>query len=285
MHSVLVFVTADDGELATGEVTHLLDSLDGQHAQAVLIHRGKDAHARHLLEAHPGVLQVLTVEPMGVSQARNTGLRWALSRFAADTVVGFPDDDCTYPVGLIDAVLTRVRGVDFVVGRYAPDLALVDTSSFPDRCAPLDSLPLRLPVSSVGIFARLGDVNRIGGFQERLGVGATWDSGEDHDLVVRLILSGRNGRYEPAIVVNHPYGARPRWCRRSGWLGLMTAYSREDRRYAIPAARAWAALTADVVLRHMSPNTGLAIARASVDSTTALEVRRAYRRARELAWH
>ena len=238
MDSVLAIVTADDAEIAAGEVNRLLDSMTGQDCEAVLIHRGTDVDARQQLERHPGVLQVMGVEPMGVSRARNLGLHWASSRFAEDTIVGFPDDDCTYPVGLIEHAVRFLRAVDFVVGRYSPSPDSIDTAAFPDEPAPLDSLPVLGPVSSIGIFARLGHVNSIGGFQERLGVGAIWDSGEDHDLVVRLIRSGLQGRYEPALVVNHSYAVRPLFSRRIGWIGLMTAYSREDKRYAFSALRA-----------------------------------------------
>jgi hypothetical protein len=74
---------------------------------------------------------------------------------------------------------------------------------FPRQACDLTPTRARARASSVCIFLRrrvLGNVR----FDERLGAGTDLPCGEDPDLVVRLLLDGCRGRYEPGFVVYHP---------------------------------------------------------------------------------
>jgi GT2 family glycosyltransferase len=54
------------------------------------------------------------------------------------------------------------------------------------------------------LFVRRDWVNRVGGFDERFGVGSEFPSGEESDLVFRILAAGGRGVYEPALRVAHP---------------------------------------------------------------------------------
>ncbi len=281
MQRALALTTVDDEEAAEGSVFALLDSLQVERADAVVVHRGGDDALRRRLAGHPAVLRVLPSEPVGISRARNIALQWASEHVPESAVVGFPDDDCTYPRGLLRRVIEELGRSDFVVGAYSPHVTRVDSRVFPAGRALLNRVPPSQAIASVGLFCRLGDVMRVGGFNERLGVGAEWDSGEEHDLVVRLIRSGLVGVYDPSLVVQHDYVRRLPSDRRVGWLGLNTAYANENRKFVPLAAKAWAALGIDVIRLRVPARNAANIARKSLDGETSRQVRAGYRNVRQ----
>jgi GT2 family glycosyltransferase len=60
-------------------------------------------------------------------------------------------------------------------------------------------------VISFAIFVRRGLVERVGAFDERLGLGAgsLWSSGEEVDYVLRAIRAGARIEYDPGLTVTH----------------------------------------------------------------------------------
>jgi GT2 family glycosyltransferase len=59
-------------------------------------------------------------------------------------------------------------------------------------------------VMSPGLFVARRALESVGGFDESFGVGAEWGSGEESDLLFRLLAGGASGLYAPAAVVTHP---------------------------------------------------------------------------------
>ena len=59
---------------------------------------------------------------------------------------------------------------------------------------------------SYAIFLRRDVVERVGAFDERLGLGSgsLWSSGEEIDYVVRAVRVGARVEYDPQLVVHHP---------------------------------------------------------------------------------
>lgn len=138
-----------------------------------------------------------------LSTARNIGLQSCAGR-----ILGFPDDDCWYPTD----TLSRVTDC-FLAD---PDKAFVCTSVVD----PLRRLPfshrrnskhsVRISVAnaftfpiSVGIFINRLLIESPFSFDERLGIGTDWGSGEETDLILSLLLDGHKGVFQPAITVYH----------------------------------------------------------------------------------
>jgi glycosyltransferase involved in cell wall biosynthesis len=124
----------------------------------------------------------------GLSRARNA----ALPGVRAD-VVAFPDDDCVYPDDLLERVAARLEGLDGVTGREP-------SWNIPAAVLTRDNLWNR--AISFTIFLRRGVVERVGAFDERLGLPSS--SGEEIDYLIRAVDGGARLEYDPTLVVLHP---------------------------------------------------------------------------------
>lgn len=143
----------------------------------------------------------------GVSRARNAGVATATS-----SIVAFTDDDCVpddaWLVELL-GVLQGDPGAAAVAGRVlplgppAPQLHAVASRT---RARPADhrgpALPWRVGTGG-NIAVRREWLERVGGWDERLGPGAPGRAAEDVDLIRRLLRSGARIRYTPAALVLH----------------------------------------------------------------------------------
>lgn len=144
--------------------------------------------------------------PPGLAGARNTAMR----SLAAD-VVAFPDDDCAYPPHLLERVAHRFADnptLDGLSVRTEDDEGRSDAGWRFDP-APLVKLNVWNLVASAGLFLRRPLVERVGPFDERLGLGSDehWSSGEETDYVIRALDSGAHIEYEPSLVVRHRLAA------------------------------------------------------------------------------
>jgi glycosyltransferase involved in cell wall biosynthesis len=197
----LVVATVD----RTDALAALLDSLETQvhrRFRVLVVDQNSDARVADLLATHPSLDALHLRSERGLSRARNA----ALAHVDAD-LVAFPDDDCTYAPDLLARIASRFAarpGLDGLTGRSAT----VDGETGPSwRRDPilLDANNLWNRVISYAIFLRRGVVERIGAFDERLGLGARtlWSSGEEVEYVLRALRSGARIEYDPDLVVHH----------------------------------------------------------------------------------
>jgi glycosyltransferase involved in cell wall biosynthesis len=148
----------------------------------------------------------LASEPCGLSDARNKGLR--LLDDDVD-VVAFPDDDCWYDDTLIASVVSYFennRDVDCICTNvYDPDRAMSYGGRPTDLVCPITDFNLfRLPIS-VGIFVRRAALRRVGEyFDTHLGAGTPIGSGEETELVARVVGASLKAIYCGTIRVFHP---------------------------------------------------------------------------------
>jgi glycosyltransferase involved in cell wall biosynthesis len=157
-----------------------------------------------LLERFQNALPIrLTRSERGLSRARNHGLS-----LADGDLVAFPDDDCVYPVGLLEWV------VDWFQTNFEYDILSVgvkDTGGVPsgnrwvrDSCdiAPVNAFRTTFS-SSLFICA---DLARSAQFDVQLGVGAAtpYGSGEETDYVLRLLRMDARGRFDRSRHIVHP---------------------------------------------------------------------------------
>ncbi len=143
------------------------------------------------------------VSSRGLSRARNAGL--ALVR---GQVICFPDDDCWYSEGLLPRVSRLFgdeRSLDIVSGRT------IDLDGCPSvsPTGPLETEITRSNFLTCGnsntLFFRRSAVERIGEFDDRLGVGSgtAFGSGEEADYLLRAFAEGLTARYIPKLHVFH----------------------------------------------------------------------------------
>lgn len=200
------------------EVRRFLDSLAEQLEQAavevelIVVDQNPDDRLAEPLAAFAErlPLRYIRLPTPGVSHARNRGLA-----VARGDIIGFPDDDCVYPPGLLAAVAEQLapkqgaddRPADAVVARIL-DLE-TDRNALPycghDRAGELDIKGAYDLGLTPALFCRAAAVAEHR-FDERLGPGAgtRWRSGEDIDYLMRLVAQGARVRYCPDLIVRHP---------------------------------------------------------------------------------
>lgn len=173
------------------ELDRLLDSLEHQthgDLRVLVADQNRDDRAARVLSRHAGLRIERVQAPRGLSRARNA----VLPLVRAD-VVAFPDDDCVYPPDLLERVAARMDGVDGVTGRepwWQGGPARLTRDNLWNRAI------------SFTLFLRRSVVERVGSFDERLGLPAS--SGEEVDYLIRALDAGAAIEYDPDLVVDHP---------------------------------------------------------------------------------
>lgn len=145
----------------------------------------------------------------GLAVARNCGIR--NSRGA---LLAFTDDDC-YPA---PDFLTRVteRLSDSDLAYCGGQVLLFDPTDRPITIQTRNE-PLHIPadkflqsgfIHGANMAFKRERIIEVCGFDERLGAGTFFKSGEDTDLLRRLAWNGGKGYFDPAIRVEHDHGRK-----------------------------------------------------------------------------
>ena len=188
----------------TGELDHLFDSLESQgypHLRVIVVDQNDDERVTDAIDGHKLEILHLRSEP-GLSRSRNAGL----PHVRAD-LVAFPDDDCVYPPELLSRVAEQFSadaGLDGLTGRAEDPAGRSSASWKPDPVVLSDGNLWNRAISFT-IFLRREVVERVGAFDERLGLGSreTWSSAEEIDYLIRAIRAGARIEYDPSLVVRH----------------------------------------------------------------------------------
>jgi glycosyltransferase involved in cell wall biosynthesis len=151
---------------------------------------------------YKGPFQIVRSRP-GLSRARNVGLK-----LCSGEVVGFPDDDCWYQPGTLQEVSDKfslMPVIDFATGRTRDGLNIDSNGTFMSASVDIDKFNVWFSGNSNSIFIKRSIATMIGGFNENLGVGAgtPYGSGEETDLLLRILASGGRGHYFSDLVVHH----------------------------------------------------------------------------------
>ena len=210
------------------QLERLLSSLEQiqepSQVELILVDQTTDQSSAQYLRQRRLPFQVqITTSPRGLSIGRNAGLNLATAE-----LVAFPDDDCWYEpdtislaVRFLDANpnISGVSGIQRTVDgrdsmlRWAPTSRWITRNNF-----------YRTAISST-LFLRTVHVRTVGGFDPTLGAGSTdgYMSGEESDLVLKLLATGNKLRYEPRIVVLQD---EPRDDLPDGYVDKMAGYGR-----------------------------------------------------------
>ena len=159
---------------------------------------------------------------LGLAASRNGAIG-----ISTAPIVAFTDDDCVPDCAWLTtvvAVFETDANVDAVTGRIlplGPDVAGWHAVSSRGSGIAMRFHGRSLPwaVGSGGNLAvKRGWLDRIGGFNERLGAGAHGLAAEDMDVLYRLLRAGAVVQYEPASVVLHERKDD------AGWLATRRSY-------------------------------------------------------------
>lgn len=146
----------------------------------------------------------------GLSRARNAGLRTIHGLGAAEgDVTAFPDDDCRYLASTISTLWeVHARHPEAAVwtGTSVDATGKANMADWLSKPAWVRPHQVFRAGISITIFARYPAVDSIGGFDPSLGAGSCgpWGSGEETDLLLRVMARDGRVRFEPCLRVHHP---------------------------------------------------------------------------------
>jgi len=197
----LVVATVDRGD----GLRILLDSLERQthrRFRVLLVDQNTDDRVVAAIEASPNLEIVRLHAVRGLSRARNA----AVPRIV-DDIVAFPDDDCVYPDDLLERVARRFAerpDLDGVTGRTT-DADGRSSGNWAAEGGPIGRNTMWNRANSASTFLRRQVVERVGEFDEQLGLGSgsKWSSGEEIDYLVRALDSGARFEFDPSLIVFH----------------------------------------------------------------------------------
>lgn len=190
------------------ELARLFESLCQQSYrdfEVIVVDQNPDHRLKKLVDefGRKMTIQWLRSAP-GLSRARNVGLKQA-----SGEIIGFPDDDCWYQPDTLQRVVTefqRIPGLDGLLGASVDETGKRTMIKGAARATWVDFKSVLWTTVSYAMFFRKEAVQRVGEFDETLGVGAgtPWGAGEETDYAIRLIKMGAHIRHNPEIAVVHP---------------------------------------------------------------------------------
>lgn len=134
---------------------------------------------------------------VSLSGARNILLKYAHTKFndfGDGDIFAFPDDDAWYPPGLLSWLVkqfSNAQNLNLFVCRYGSspiDLSNVNQEALSGRILKASFALYLQTASSNTIFIRASLALKTGFFDERLGVGASINGGEDLDYALRAYV-------------------------------------------------------------------------------------------------
>jgi len=186
-------------------ILSILKQSNKKDIEFIVVDQNKDDRVENVLKPFKKELKIKHLRSeTGLSRARNMGLKAATSE-----IVAFPDDDCWYAEGTLPEVInyfeenketTGLSGIcydfrlDRPYGRAGKKEGWINKNN------------VWMRGSSASLFVRLDflfcdDIY----FNESLGLGTFFHSGEETDFVLRIISQGGKIFYSPQIKIGHPY--------------------------------------------------------------------------------
>ncbi|AZQ66505.1 glycosyltransferase family 2 protein [Silicimonas algicola] len=202
---VISLVVATIGE--TPHLARLARSLGAQEFrdfEVIVVNQGAERALDDFEAALPDWVALTKLRSArGLSRARNVGLKAARGR-----LVAFPDDDCWYPQHLLGHVASSFgaeEDLDILTCATRDAEGAHSNGTFLARSEPLTHRNVWKAGNSNGIFLRLAPALAVHGFDETLGAGSgsPFGSGEETDLLLRLIREGSRGRFDADLFVHH----------------------------------------------------------------------------------
>lgn len=193
-------------------MTTLLASLQGQTLTALRVivvdQNDDDLLGPALADFEALDIVRLRSPSLGLSRARNLALPHVRGE-----IVGFPDDDCVYPPDLLERVTAALDAgaAAGVVGRTADPAGRPARRRWATVAGWVDRESVWHCGNSASLFLRRDLVDRVGAFDESLGLGSgtAQEQGEEIDYLIRALDGGARIVYDPDLVVFHDDPPRP----------------------------------------------------------------------------
>ena len=185
-----------------------MDSLLGQEFkdfEILVVDQNSDDRIVPVLERYQSELNISRIPTSGrtgVSSGRNDGWR----RARGDVIV-FPDDDCWYPPWFLRRGLQILdsSGAELVSGRFADETGRTINGRFASRAHYITHRSVWIAQAEWVTFHRRGLLERLGGFDEEVGIGSSshWQAAEGPDLILRALKHFFVCYYDPSLYGFH----------------------------------------------------------------------------------
>jgi ADP-heptose:LPS heptosyltransferase/glycosyltransferase involved in cell wall biosynthesis len=192
----------------TVELRRLLESLVEQEFkdfEALVVDQNCDDRIIPVLEPYQAQLciyRIATPEKRGISSAKNDGWR----RARGDIIV-FPDDDCWYPPWFLrkGLQLLETSGAALVSGRIANECGHTINARVSHHAQFITRRTVWTTQSEAATLYRRELLERLGGFDEKLGIGSSspWQAAEGPDLILTAIAYKFVCYYDPSLYGFH----------------------------------------------------------------------------------
>lgn len=189
------------------DIVMLLDSLLAQDFPALdvtIVDQNADDRVVPIVSAYAPRMQLrhLRSDVANANHARNLGLHGATG-----DLVGFPDDDCIFPPGVLARVATRFAAepvLQVLTGPAASPEGGLGSGRWREDAGAITLKNVWTSVIEFNLFLRRDTAVQLGGFDEQLGPGTRFGSAEGNDLVARAIRLGHRAAYDPGLRIVHP---------------------------------------------------------------------------------
>lgn len=198
----------------TDDVGHAIRSLAAQsdrRFELIVVDQNPDDRLVPFLDegTHAGLdITHLRLDRPNLSGARNLGLAKA-----SGDIVAFPDDDCWYEPDTIKHMLAAFEAnasLGGLIGHWVEQAAAQNQTP---RSALLSNDDWRRfrggNASSITLFIKHELLSRLGGFDERFGVGRWYGAAEETDFILRALASDAKLLSTPDVRVHHRFSTKP----------------------------------------------------------------------------
>jgi glycosyltransferase involved in cell wall biosynthesis len=187
-----------------GEFCQSLLAQSRDDAELIVVDQNEDDRLVPVLARYADRIPIthLRSDVAKANHARNLGLR-----AARGDIVGFPDDDCLLPPGVLDRVAEAFDadpGLMVLTGPAESPAGGLGSGRWRDDAGAITRENVWTSVIEFNLWLRREVALSLGGFDEAMGPGTPIGSAEGNDLVLRAVAAGHAARYDPTLRVIHP---------------------------------------------------------------------------------
>lgn len=187
------------------EIILFCDSLSTQtykNFELIIIDQNENNKIEKLCQLYSMNIRLIKSTVKGLSVNRNIGLK-----YVSGDIIAFPDDDCAYNDDTLEKVLSFFNdNPEYAFYTCNTKEMQSDLSILSNKLCDTDiSLGnIMLVGISFTIFVRTEKIQDFK-FDERLGIGSEFGSGEESDLLLYLLKNKHKGKYHSSDYIFHPF--------------------------------------------------------------------------------
>ncbi len=194
------------------EIKIFLDSLKSQNYknfELIIVDQNENHILRNIIDSYKDNFYInhIRIREKGLSLARNVGIK-----YATGDIIAFPDDDCAYSEGILSFIVDFFKEnekFNFLTFRLRDKESGEDANlKWYDYNVEINYKNIFRTVISPSIFIKIKSRDDVF-FDENLGVGRKFGSGEETDMILELLHRGYKGMFLNDYIVYHPNKIEP----------------------------------------------------------------------------